>query len=153
MLAAAVVIAIGAATSQGWLGETALTRTDYVGTIDVSADDAKLYRAVPFEWRVTGAAGSFKGSDIAHVRIDSSGERAVICGWLQLDKAGASMRASRWLSQARLTVGDLTISASFIAPVQAAPGEGLNAGCAGLYDSLKPAADSTLALDGSAVPE
>ena len=45
--------------------------------IDVSAEDAKLYRAVPFEWRVNSAAGSFKGNDTAHVRIDNSGERTI----------------------------------------------------------------------------
>ena len=50
-------------------------------------------------------------------------------------------------------MGDLTISAGFIAPVQAAPGNGLNAGCAGLYDQLSPAADVPLSLDGPAVAE
>jgi hypothetical protein len=153
VLVFAAAIAVGVAISQGWLQEPALTKSDYVGTIDVSVDDAKLYRAVPFEWRVTSPAGSFTGSDTAHVRVDPSGERTVICGWLTLDKAGASTRASRWLSEARLKVGALAVSASFIAPVEATPGNGLNAGCAGLYDNLKPAADSTLSLDGPAVPE
>ncbi len=152
-LAFAAALALGVAISQGWLREPALTKSDYVGTIDVSADDAKLYRAVPFEWHVTSPAGSFKGGDTAYVRVDPSGERTVICGWLKLDKAGASTRASRWLSEARLAVGDLTISAAFIAPVEAVPGEGLNAGCAGLYDNLRPAADAVLALDGPAVHE
>jgi hypothetical protein len=143
----------GIAISRHWLQEPALTRSDYVGTIEVSADDAKLYRAVPFEWHVSGPTGSFKGTDTAHLRIDALGERTVICGWLRLDKAGASTRASRWLSEARLTVGTLTIPASFIAAVEAAPGDGLNAGCAGLFDNLRPAADAPLALDGPAVHE
>ncbi len=73
-------------------------KADYVGNIDVSADDAKLYRAVPFEWRVTSNAGSFTGSDTAYVRIDNSGERPTVCGWLRLDKGGNSIRATRWLS-------------------------------------------------------
>ncbi|HKV17305.1 MAG TPA: hypothetical protein VJQ81_19830 [Reyranella sp.] len=149
----AIAVGIGFAISKGWLQEPALTRSDYVGTIDVSVDDARLYRAVPFEWRVTGPAGEFAGEDVAHVRVDPTGERTVICGWLELDKAGNSTRASRWLSEARLTVGGLTISASFIAPVQAAPGNGLNAGCAGLFDQLEPSIDAPLSLDGPAVPE
>ncbi len=86
----------------GWLRDPSLAKADYVGTIDVSADDARLYRAVPFEWRVTGAAGTFKGSDTAYIRIDPSGERTVLCGWLRLDKGGTSIRATRWLSEARL---------------------------------------------------
>jgi hypothetical protein len=147
------LVAGGIAVSRRWLEEPTLTRSDYVGTIEVSADDAKLYRAVPFEWRVTEPAGSFKGTDTAHLRIDSSGERTVICGWLRVGKGGASTRASRWLSEARLTVGALVIPASFIAAVEAAPGDGLNAGCAGLYDNLRPAADAALALDGPAVHE
>jgi hypothetical protein len=146
-------IALGFAIARGWLQDPALMRSDYVGTIDVSVDDARLYRRVPFEWRVTSAAGSFTGQDVAHIRVDPSGERTVICGWLTLDKAGASTRASRWLSQARLQVGELTISATFIAPVQAAPGNGLSAGCAGLFDHHKPAAEAPLSLDGPAVPE
>ncbi|MBS0223029.1 MAG: hypothetical protein JSR91_20060 [Proteobacteria bacterium] len=149
----AAAIALGVAISKGWLQDPALTRSDYVGTIDVSVDDARFYRTVPFEWRVTSATGNVSGNDVVHIRIDPTGERTVICGWLVLDKAGASTRASRWLSEAYLKVGDLTIPASFIAPVQAAPGNGLNAGCAGLFDHLKPAADAALSLDGRAVPE
>lgn len=149
----AAAIALGVAISKGWLQDPALTRSDYVGTIDVSVDDARLYRTVPFEWRVTNATGNVSGNDVVHIRIDPTGERTVICGWLTLDKAGTSTRASRWLSEAQLKVGDLTIPASFIAPVQAAPGNGLNAGCAGLFDHLKPAADAALSLDGRAVPE
>lgn len=149
----AAAIALGVAISKGWLQDPALTRSDYVGTIDVSVDDARLYRTVPFEWRVTNATGNVSGNDVVHIRIDPTGERTVICGWLTLDKAGASTRASRWLSEAQLKVGDLTIPASFIAPVQAAPGNGLNAGCAGLFDHLKPAAGAALSLDGRAVPE
>lgn len=149
----AAAIALGVAISKGWLQDPALTRSDYVGTIDVSVDDARFYRTVPFEWRVTSAAGNVSGNDVVHIRIDPTGERTVICGWLTLDKAGASTRASRWLSEAQLKLGDLTIPASFIAPVQAAPGNGLNAGCAGLFDHLKPASDAALSLDGRAVPE
>ena len=72
---------------------------------------------MPFEWQVTSAAGSFKGNDTAHIRIDPSGERTVMCGWVLLDKAGASIRATRWLSEARLAVGDIKVTALFIAPV------------------------------------
>ncbi|SKA20573.1 hypothetical protein SAMN02745126_04125 [Enhydrobacter aerosaccus] len=149
----ALVVGFGIAISLGWLEEPALTRSDYVGTTDVTADDARLYRTVPFEWRVTGAAGAFTGSDIAHIRVDPSGERTLICGWLSRDKAGASMRASRWLSEARLRVGDIVISAGFIAPTDSSPGNDLHAGCAGLYDGLRPAGDAALALEGPSVHE
>jgi hypothetical protein len=148
----AAAIAIGIAVSRAWIQDPALTRADYVGTIEVTIDDAKLYRAVPFEWRLDGAGGRFKGNDTAYVRVDPSGERTLICGWLKLDKAGQSMRASRWLSQAHLKVGDLVIAATFIAPIQD-KGDGKEAGCAGLFDDLKPAAAAALALDGPAVPE
>lgn len=152
VLAAALVL-YGIAVSQGWLRDPSLAKADYIGTIDVSADDAKLYRAVPFEWQVTSAAGSFKGNDTAHVRVDPSGERAVLCGWILLDKAGASIRATRWLSEARLVVGDIKVTALFIAPVEKKPGEGLNAGCLRLDDGIKPAADAALKLEGQAVRE
>jgi hypothetical protein len=79
LLLAAALVLYGIAASQGWIRDPSLAKADYVGTIDVSADDAKRYRAVPFEWQVTSAAGSFKGSDTAHVRIDPSGERTVLC--------------------------------------------------------------------------
>ena len=117
LLLGAGLILFGIAASQGWIRDPALAKADYIGTTDVSAEDAKLYRAVPFEWRVNSAAGSFKGNDTAHVRIDSSGERTVLCGWIRLDKAGASIRATRWLTEARLAVGDLKVTALFIAPV------------------------------------
>jgi hypothetical protein len=146
------LLLFGLAVSQGWIRDPALAKSDYVGTIDVSAADAKLYRAVPFEWQVTSPAGSFKGNDTAYIRIDPSGERAVLCGWLRLDKAGASIRATRWLSEARLTVGSIKVSALFIAPADKAPGDGLNAGCLRLFDD-KPAADASLSLEGSAVRE
>lgn len=152
VLAAALVL-YGIAASQGWLRDPSLAKADYVGTIDVSVDDAKLYRAVPFEWQATSAAGSFKGSDIAHVRIDPSGERTVICGWVPLDKGGASIRATRWLSEARLAVGDIKITALFIAPVDKKPGDGLNAGCLRLDEGIKPAADAALKLEGNPVRE
>ena len=90
----------GIAASQGWIRDPSLAKADYLGTTDVSAEEAKLYRAVPFEWRVTSNAGSFKGNDTAHIRIDSSGERTILCGWVRLDKGGASIRATRWLSEA-----------------------------------------------------
>ena len=53
----------------------------------------------------------------------------MLCGWLRLDKGGTSIRATRWLSEARLTVGDIKVSALFIAPADKGPGDGLNAGC------------------------
>ena len=153
LLAAAAFALYAVAVSQGWLRDPSLAKADYVGTIDVSADDAKLYRAVAFEWQVNSAAGSFKGNDTAHVRIDPSGERTVICGWVPLDKGGASIRATRWLSEARLAVGDIKVTALFVAPVDKKPGDGLNAGCLRLDEGIKPAADAPLRLDGSPVRE
>jgi hypothetical protein len=146
------LLLFGLAVSQGWIRDPALVKSDYVGTIDVSAADAKLYRAVPFEWQVNSQTGSAKGSDTAYVRIDPSGERTVLCGWLRLDKGGNSIRATRWLSEARLKVGEFRVSALFIAPADKPPGDGLNAGCARLVED-KPAADAPLSLEGSAVRE
>ena len=83
----------------------------------------------------------------------TSGERTVLCGWLRLDKAGASIRATRWLSEARLNVGDLKVTALFIAPVEKAPGDGLNAGCAQARRRVRPPVDAPLSLEGSAVRE
>ena len=153
LLLAAALVLYGIAASQGWLRDPSLAKADYVGTIDVSADDARLYRAVPFEWQVTSAAGSFKGNDTAHVRIDPSGERTVLCGWVPLDKGGASIRATRWLSEARLAVGDIKVTALFIAPVDRKPGDGLNAGCLRLDEGIKLAVDSPLRLEGPPVRE
>ena len=153
LLAGALLLAFGVAVHMGWLRDPSLAKSDYAGTIDVSADDAKLYRPVPFEWRVTSNAGSFSGSDTAWVRIDPSGERTVVCGWLKLDKGGNSIRATRWLSEARLIAGDLKLTALFIAPVEKAPGEGLNAGCLRIDESKGPAADAPLRLEGSPVRE
>lgn len=153
LLLAAALVLYGIAASQGWLRDPSLAKADYVGTIDVSTNDARLYRAVPFEWQVTSAAGGFKGNDTAHVRIDPSGERTVLCGWVPLDKGGASIRATRWLSEARLVVGDIKVTALFIAPVDRKPGDGLNAGCLRLDEGIKPAADAPLRLEGPAVRE
>ncbi len=153
LLLAAALVLYGIAASQGWIRDPSLAKADYVGTIDVSAEDAKLYRAVPFEWQVTSTAGSFKGNDRAHIRIDPSGERTVLCGWVLLDKGGASIRATRWLSEARLAVGDIKVTALFIAPVDRKPGDGLNAGCLRLDEGIKPAADAALKLEGPAVRE
>ncbi len=153
LLLAAALVLYGIAASQGWLRDPSLAKADYVGTIDVSADDARLYRTVPFEWQVNSAAGSFKGNDTAHVRIDPSGERTVICGWVPLDKGGASLRATRWLSEARLAVGDIKVTALFIAPVDRKPGDGLNAGCLRLDEGIKPATDAPLRLEGPPVRE
>jgi hypothetical protein len=147
------LILFGIAASQGWIRDPSLTKADYIGTTDVSAEDAKLYRAVPFEWRTNSAAGAFKGNDTAHIHIDSSGERTILCGWIRLDKAGASIRATRWLSEARLTVGDLKVTALFIAPVDKTPGDGLNAGCLRIDDGAKPAQDAPLVLEGQPVRE
>ena len=153
LLLAAALVLFGIAASLGWIRDPSLAKADCVGTIYVSADDAKLYRAVPFEWQVTSAAGSFKGNDTAHVRIDPSGERTVMCGWIPLDKAGASIRATRWLSEARLAVGDIKVTALFIAPVDRKPGDGLNAGCLRLDEGVRPAADAPLKLEGKPVRE
>lgn len=147
------LVLFAVAVHMGWLRDPALARADYIGTIDVSAADARLYRAVPFEWRVTGNAGSFTGTDTAHVRVDDSGERPVLCGWLRLDKAGASIRATRWLSEARLAVGDLKVTALFIAPVEKTPGDGLNAGCLRIDEPVRPPTDAPLKLEGNPVRE
>jgi len=152
LLLGAGLVLFGIAASQGWIRDPSLAKSDYIGTIDASTDEQKTYRALPFEWRVTSNAGSFTGKDTAHVRIDTSGERPVLCGWLRLDKAGASMRAARWLSEARLQVGELKVSALFIAPTDRPAGEPLNAGCLRL-DEGKPAADAPLKLEGEAVRE
>lgn len=153
LLLGAGLVLFGIAVSQGWIRDPALAKADYVGTIDVSAADAQRYRAVPFEWRVTSAAGAFKGNDTAHIRIDDSGERTVICGWVMLDKGGASIRATRWLSEARLAVGDLKVTALFIAPVDKAPGDGLKAGCLRLDEDMRPPADAAMTLEGQPVRE
>lgn len=153
LLLAVALLLYAVAASQGWIRDPSLAKADYVGTIDVSVDDARLYRIVPFEWQVTSAAGSFKGSDTAHVRIDPSGERTVLCGWVPLDKGGASIRATRWLSEARLIVGDIKVTALFIAPVDRKPGDGLNAGCLRLDEGIRPAADAALRLEGPPVRE
>lgn len=153
LLLAAALIAFGIAASQGWIRDPSLAKADYLGTTGVSAEEAKLYRAVPFEWRVTSAAGSFKGNDTAHIRIDSSGERTILCGWIRLDKAGASIRATRWLSEARLAIGDIKVTALFIAPVEKTPGDGLNAGCLRIDGDVKPPQDASLVLEGQPVRE
>ena len=153
LLLAAALIAFGIAASQGWIRDPSLAKADYLGTTDVSAEEAKLYRAVPFEWWVTSAAGSFKGNDTAHIRIDSSGERTILCGWIRLDKAGASIRATRWLSEARLAIGDIKVTALFIAPVEKTPGDGLNAGCLRIDADVKPPQDAPLVLEGQPVRE
>jgi hypothetical protein len=153
LLLGAVLLAVGVASYMGWLRDPSLARSDYIGSIDVSVEDAKLYRAVPFEWRVNSAAGSFKGNDTAYVRIDNSGEKAILCGWLRLDKGGTSIRATRWLSEAVLDVGGLKISALFVAPVEKTAGDGLNAGCARLDSEARPPADAPLAFNGPVVRE
>ena len=145
------VVILGTVIAEGWIRDPALTKSDYVGTIDVAEADARLYRDVPFEWRVASAAGSFKGSDTARVRIDTSGESTVVCGWLRMDKAGASVRATRWLSEARLKIGDIKVAALFIAPTDKTPADGLNAGCARI--EAKPPADAALSLEGPPVRE
>lgn len=153
LLLGAALIVFGIAASQGWIRDPALAKADYLGTTGVSAEEAKLYRAVPFEWRVTSNAGSFKGNDTAHIRIDSSGERSILCGWVRLDKGGASIRATRWLSEARLAIGDIKVTALFIAPVEKTPGDGLNAGCLRIDGDVKPAQDAALTLEGQPVRE
>ena len=146
------LVAVGFAAYMGWLRDPSLARSDYIGAVEVSAEDARLYRAVPLVWRITSAAGSFKGNDTAYVRIDNSGERTVVCGWLRLDKGGTSIRATRWLSEARLVAGDQKMTALFIAPVEKAPGDGLHAGCLRLDDVRLPV-DAVLSLEGSPVRE
>jgi hypothetical protein len=148
-----VLIGFGVASSLGWLQDPSLTRSDFIGTIDVSADEAKNYRAVPFEWTVNSQQGTHKGKDTAFVKVDPSGEVAVLCGYLRLMNQGTSLRAARWLSEARLIVGDVKVSALFIAPVDKPPGDGMNAGCARLPQGIHPTADVPLSLDGPQVRE
>jgi hypothetical protein len=150
VLGVAVMI-LGTVIAEGWVKDPALTKSDYVGTIDVAEADARLYRDVAFEWRVASPAGSFKGSDTARIRIDTSGESTVVCGWVRMDKAGASIRATRWLSEARLKIGDIKVAALFIAPTDKTPADGLNAGCARI--EAKPLADAALSLEGPLVRE
>jgi len=147
------LILFGIATSMGWLQDPNLTRADYIGTIDVSAEEAKNYRAVEFEWTVNSQQGTHKGKDTAHVRIDPKGEATLLCGYLRLMNQGTSLRAARWLSEARVAVGDIKVTALFIAPVDKAPGDGLNAGCARLPPGVKITPDTSLALEGPAVRE
>jgi hypothetical protein len=169
MLLVAAIVLIGFASYMGWLRDPDLARADYVGSVEVSADDARLYRPVPFEWRVISNAGSFTGTDTAYLRIDTSGERPVFCGWIRLDpsaslgagpsaslgagKGSNSIRATRWLSEARLKVGDLRVTALFVAPVEKAAGDGLNAGCLRLDEPVRPAQDAPLSFEGSPVRE
>jgi hypothetical protein len=147
------LLAAGVASYMGWLRDPSLARSDYIGAVEVSTEDARLYRAVPFEWRINSAAGSFKGNDTAFVRIDNSGERTIVCGWLRLDKGGTSIRATRWLSEARLVAADLKMTALFIAPVEKMPGDGLAAGCLRLDEPVRLPADAALSLEGSPVHE
>ena len=147
------VVLLGAVIAENWRNNAVLTKSDYVGTIDVSAEDAKLYRAVPFSWHVASRAGAFDGKDQAFVRIDVAGESALLCGWLRMDKAGASIRATRWLSEARLKVGDIKVAALFVAPTDKGPTDGLNAGCARLDVKTRPATDAPLSFEGPPVQE
>jgi hypothetical protein len=153
LLLGAGVLAVAVGSYMGWLRDPNLARSDYIGAIEVSAGDAKLYRAVPFEWRINSAAGSFKGNDTAYVRIDNSGEKTILCGWLRLDNGGTSIRATRWLSEARLIAGDQKMTALFIAPVEKMPAEGLHAGCLRLDEPVRLATDAALSLEGSPVHE
>ena len=146
-------VVLGSVIAEDWMKGAPLAKSDYIGTIDVSAEDAKLYRAVPFDWHVASRAGAFNGKDQAFVRIDVAGESALLCGWLRMDKAGASIRATRWLSEARLKVGDIKVAALFVAPTDKGPADGLNAGCARLDVKTRPAADAPLSFEGPPVQE
>jgi hypothetical protein len=151
LLLGAGVLVVAVGSYMGWLRDPSLARSDYIGAVEVSAEDARLYRAVPFEWRINSAAGSFKGNDTAFVRIDNSGEKTILCGWLRLDNGGTSIRATRWLSEARLVAGDQKMTALFIAPVEKMPGDGLHAGCLRLDEPVRLATDAALSLEGSPV--
>jgi len=153
LLLGAGVLAVAVGSYMGWLRDPSLARSDYIGAVEVSTEDAKLYRPVPFEWRINSAAGSFKGNDTAHVRIDNSGEKTILCGWLRLDNGGTSIRATRWLSEAHLVAGDQKMTALFIAPVEKMPGDGLHAGCLRLDEPVRLATDAALSLEGSPVHE
>src|SRR5260370_35431230 len=94
LLLGAGLLAVGFGSYVGWLRDPSLARSDYVGAVEVSADDAKLYRAVPFEWRINSAAGSSKGSDAAFVRVDNSGALTTLCCWLRSHTAGSPTTAA-----------------------------------------------------------
>ncbi|MBM3644615.1 MAG: hypothetical protein FJX02_09780 [Alphaproteobacteria bacterium] len=149
----AALVLFGIAVSQGWIRDPDLASADFIGTVEVGPDDARQYRAVPFEWATTDGSNRFSGRDTVHVRIDTSGELTLVCGWYRLGDGGQSLRAARWLSEAHLKVGDLRLRALLIAPVEKPPGDGLRAGCVRLAAGLRPAADAALALDGAAVRE
>ena len=85
--------------------------------------------------------------------IDNSGEKTILCGWLRLDNGGTSIRATRWLSEARLVAADQKMTALFIAPVEKMPGDGLHAGCLRLDEPVRLATDAALSLEGSPVHE
>ena len=53
------VVVLGSVIAEGWMRGAPLAKSDYIGTIDVSAEDAKLYRPVPFDWRVASRVGAF----------------------------------------------------------------------------------------------
>ena len=64
--------------------------------------------------------------------------------------SASTNRATRWLSEAQLKVGDILVAALFIAPTDKPPGDGLNAGCAQLLQD-EPKPNAPLSLEGHAV--
>src|SRR5260370_25322605 len=124
LLLGAGLLVVGVASYMGWLRDPSLARSDYIGTVEVSAEDAKFYRPVAFEWRINSAAGSFKGDDTAHVPIDNSGERTILFGWLPLDNGGPSVRATPLPSEGPLVAPHPQNTALIIAPREKTPRDG-----------------------------
>jgi hypothetical protein len=62
-------------------------------------------------------------------------------------------RRGHYTTAAWLMVGDMKLTALFIAPVDKAPGDGLAAGCLRIDEPTRPATDAPLKLEGGAVRE
>lgn len=61
--------------------------------------------------------------------------------------------ASAAQSQSPERIGDIKVTALFIAPVEKTPGDGLNAGCLRIDGDVKPPQDASLTLEGQPVSE
>ena len=117
LLFGAGLLLFGLAVSQGWIRDP--TRRQ----VRLCRHDRRLGRgrqALPRRCRSNGrSTAGPAASRAATPPMCGSTRRAsapLLCGWLRLDKGGASIRATRWLSEARLKVGDIRVSALFIAP-------------------------------------
>lgn len=141
-----IIVALGAGAT--------MARSVYQKYTSVSEEEARLYRAVPFEWAVTGKGGTVKGRSTAFVRLSPAGEWFELCGWLEPgpDEA-ATRRAERWLSQASLVVGQARPGAWFIGAAEGQPGKGLRALCVLIKPGPKYDADVPFRFEGKQVEE